>query len=207
MEVSQLPALAVRDHRVADPLVSVMGDALLGVEAFRRVKLHLEPLSVLSQPSGVDALVLLAAPGVLAQVHLASAAGQLSRDAVIASGIVSRLEAERIANRVRDLTENLAHRHTRFGLQLLGDLLLEAVVVLEPVLEALQPAAMLILLLDRPYVRRDGRFGLAHPADRRDRLRVPFRLQVEAAAAAERPRRIIRTIRRCLPLRPSRPQV
>jgi hypothetical protein len=55
------------------------------------------------------------------------------------------------------------------------------------VLEAFQPAAMPILLLDGPHVRRDGRLGLAHPADRRDRLRVPFRAEVEAAAAPERP--------------------
>jgi hypothetical protein len=57
----------------------------------------------------------------------------------------------------------------------------------------------------RLHIRGNRRFGLPHPADSPDGFGVPFRVQLEAAPAPIRPRRIGRTLRfgSGLPFRPA----
>src|ERR1019366_8991211 len=98
-------------------------------------------------------------------------------DFVVALGIALRLEAECKVDRVSYLTKSLGYGHARLGCKFLGDLLFEAVVALDPVLEAFQPAAMPILLLEGPHVRRDGRPGPAPRVDGRACFGVPLGVQ------------------------------
>src|SRR5579863_4855998 len=87
-------------------------------------------------------------------------------DVVVAPGVCLRPQAERVADRVGYLTQDFGRRLVRLTLQPFGDLLLEAVLALEAVFEAFQPAAVPILLLGCLQVGGDPRLGLTHPPDR-----------------------------------------
>jgi hypothetical protein len=63
------------------------------------------------------------------------------------------------------------------------DLLQKAVLAFEPALEALQPAALLILPLDGLSIRGESRFGVADPADRLGCFRLPFCARPPAAVS------------------------
>ena len=79
---------------------------------------------------------------------------------VVAPGVVLGLKTRCEADRVSDLTKSRGSGHTRLSLQLLGNLLFETVLAFERVLEALQPAAMLVLLLNGLRIRGEFRLGL-----------------------------------------------
>ena len=179
LERVQLSGVRPGRRRVADPLVGEVRHLVLGVEAVGRVELHLEPLPLRGHPAGVDSLVLGMGPVVLGVVHLMAAAFEPFLDVVVAPCVVLRLKAVRIANSVRDPAVALAGAASwlLLGRRLLGDLLFEAVLALDPVVEALQPAAVrvLILLLDGLRVCGESRLGLANPADRLGRFRLLLR--------------------------------
>src|SRR5271156_4083002 len=76
LEFPEFHTLSIRGKRITDLLIGYVSNILLGVKAFRSVKLHLESLSFLRHPSGIDTFVLLVSPGVLAEIHLVPAALQ-----------------------------------------------------------------------------------------------------------------------------------
>src|SRR5580658_7717006 len=98
----KLAEFALAGQVITDLPIRIMGDFLLGMEALRGMKLHLEALSFRGNPPGVDALVLRVLPGILAQVHLMPAVFQSRLDVVVAPGVSLEREAERVADSIRN---------------------------------------------------------------------------------------------------------
>src|SRR5262249_21541848 len=106
LERVQFAELRPAGSCIPDPLVGLVRQDLLGVEALGGVELDLEPLSLLGYPPRVDSFVLRIGPAVRAPVHLMSCALQSRLDVVITPGVVVRLEAACEAQSIGNLPQD-----------------------------------------------------------------------------------------------------
>src|ERR1022692_894868 len=191
LKCSQLVSLAVLGARIAHSLVAVVSDVLLGVEALGRVELQLEPLTCGRDPTGVDPLVLIRRPMVLAVGHLVSARLEHTLDVRVGVRVSSSLGAEGIADRVSYVPYDFRCRSVgRARLGQIGDLLLEAVVAFESATPSCQAGAAGVVVLDLAHVLADRVLRSPDPGDYVLRPFVLLRAQILVAAAAPRPGRI-----------------